>query len=132
MIRPTPSSTLPDTPFPYTPPFRSLPGPRRERRGQPERRCTAGAPPHRPRPGPHLHLTAPAAGVSTSAALQEPSMSRAPSLFISHGSPLFSIEPGALGPNLRQLGRTLAALSAIVVVSPHSIGKEACRERECT
>src|SRR3546814_5807574 len=98
---------------------RWLPGPRRERRGQPERRCTAGAPPHRPRPGPHLHLTAPAAGVSTSAALQEPSMSRAPSLFISHGSPMFSIEPGELGPNLRQLGRTLADLSAIVVVSPH-------------
>src|SRR3546814_8967177 len=46
-------------------------------------------------------------------------MSRAPSLFISHGSPMFSIEPGELGPNLRQLGRTLADLSAIVVVSPH-------------
>src|SRR3546814_6510574 len=119
MIRPTPSSTLPDTPFPYTPPFRSLPGPRRERRGQPERGCTAGAPPHRPRPGPPLHRTALAAYFSTSAALQEPPMSRAPSLFISHGSPMFSIEPGELGPNLRQLGRTLADLSAIVVVSPH-------------
>src|SRR3546814_14536029 len=59
-----------------------------------------------------------AADVSTSAALQEPPMSRAPSLFISHGSPMFSIEPGELGPNLRQLGRTLADLSAIVVVSP--------------
>src|SRR3546814_1441232 len=46
-------------------------------------------------------------------------MSRAPSLFISHGSPMFSIEPGELGPNLRQLGRTLAVLLAIVVVSPH-------------
>src|SRR3546814_15932806 len=32
---------------------------------------------------------------------------------------MFSIEPGELGPNLRQLGRTLADLSAIVVVSPH-------------
>src|SRR3546814_5802374 len=46
-------------------------------------------------------------------------MSRAPSLFISHVSPSFSIEPGELGPTLRQLGRTLADLSAIVVVSPH-------------
>src|SRR3546814_1219005 len=46
-------------------------------------------------------------------------MSRAPSLFISHGSPMFSIEPGELGPNLRHLGRTLTDLSAIDVVSPH-------------
>src|SRR3546814_2806890 len=72
-----------------------------------------------PRPDALPIWTALAADVSTSAALQEPPMSRAPSLFISHGSPMFSIEPGELGPNLRQLGRTLADLSAIVVVSPH-------------
>lgn len=46
-------------------------------------------------------------------------MSRAPSLFISHGSPMFALEPGLLGPNLRQLGRALNDLAAIVVVSPH-------------
>ncbi|CAD1796317.1 dioxygenase [Xanthomonas arboricola pv. juglandis] len=46
-------------------------------------------------------------------------MTRAPSLFISHGSPMFAIEPGVLGPNLQQLGTSLRDLSAIVVVSPH-------------
>lgn len=46
-------------------------------------------------------------------------MSRAPSLFISHGSPIFALEPGALGRQLAQLGATLQGLSAIVVVSPH-------------
>lgn len=46
-------------------------------------------------------------------------MSRAPSLFISHGSPMFALEPGELGPHLQQLGAALPDLSAIVVVSPH-------------
>jgi 4,5-DOPA dioxygenase extradiol len=46
-------------------------------------------------------------------------MSRAPSLFVSHGSPMFALEPGLLGPSLEALGRGLDALQAIVVVSPH-------------
>lgn len=46
-------------------------------------------------------------------------MPRAPSLFVSHGSPMFALEPGLLGPNLQRLGRGLADISAIVVVSPH-------------
>lgn len=46
-------------------------------------------------------------------------MSRTPSLFISHGSPMFALEPGVLGPNLRRLGDALTELSAIVIVSPH-------------
>ncbi|MCD9006454.1 dioxygenase [Luteimonas sp. XNQY3] len=46
-------------------------------------------------------------------------MSRIPSLFISHGSPMFALEPGVLGPNLQRLGASLPDLSAIVVVSPH-------------
>lgn len=46
-------------------------------------------------------------------------MSRAPSLFVSHGSPMFALEPGLLGPNLQQLGARLSGLTAIVVVSPH-------------
>ncbi len=46
-------------------------------------------------------------------------MSRAPALFVSHGSPMFALEPGVLGPNLRQLGRAMPDLAAIVVVSPH-------------
>ena len=46
-------------------------------------------------------------------------MSRAPSLFVSHGSPMFALEPGRLGPNLEQIGQSLPALTAIVVGSPH-------------
>jgi 4,5-DOPA dioxygenase extradiol len=46
-------------------------------------------------------------------------MARAPSLFISHGSPMFAVEPGLLGPNLQHLGASLQDLTAIVVVSPH-------------
>lgn len=45
-------------------------------------------------------------------------MTRAPSLFVSHGSPMFALEPGRLGPNLTRLGAALD-LSAIVIVSPH-------------
>lgn len=46
-------------------------------------------------------------------------MSRAPSLFVSHGSPMFALEPGLLGPNLAKIGASLTELTAIVVVSPH-------------
>lgn len=42
-----------------------------------------------------------------------------PSLFISHGSPEFALEPGALGPILRQLGRSLPKPRAVLVMSPH-------------
>lgn len=46
-------------------------------------------------------------------------MSRAPSLFVSHGSPMFALQPGLLGPNLQRIGASLSGLAAIVVVSPH-------------
>lgn len=46
-------------------------------------------------------------------------MLRAPSLFVSHGSPMFALEPGLLGPILGRIGNTLSTVSAIVVVSPH-------------
>lgn len=46
-------------------------------------------------------------------------MSRAPSLFVSHGSPMFALEPGLLGPNLQRLGQALRDVRAILVVSPH-------------
>ena len=46
-------------------------------------------------------------------------MTRAPALFVSHGSPMFALEPGLLGPRLEQIGRDLPGLAAIVVVSPH-------------
>lgn len=43
----------------------------------------------------------------------------APALFISHGAPTFALEPGLLGPKLRELGSTLSGLRAVLVVSPH-------------
>lgn len=46
-------------------------------------------------------------------------MSRTPSLFVSHGSPMFALEPGLLGPNLARIGDSLPSLAAILVVSPH-------------
>ena len=46
-------------------------------------------------------------------------MTRAPSLFVSHGSPMFAVEPGVLGPTRARFGAALTDLSAIVVVSPH-------------
>ena len=46
-------------------------------------------------------------------------MKRTPSLFVSHGSPMFAVTPGLLGPNLRALGDSLQNVRAILVVSPH-------------
>lgn len=46
-------------------------------------------------------------------------MTSAPSLFISHGSPMFALEPGLLGPNLRAIGAALSGIHAVLVVSPH-------------
>ncbi len=46
-------------------------------------------------------------------------MRRQPALFISHGSPMFAIEPGMLGPNLHAIGQSLDDVRAILVVSPH-------------
>ncbi|MDB5947520.1 MAG: Extradiol ring-cleavage dioxygenase, class enzyme subunit [Ramlibacter sp.] len=47
-----------------------------------------------------------------------------PALFISHGAPLFAIEPGESGPALTRLGQRLrdasqAPLRGVVIMSPH-------------
>lgn len=42
-----------------------------------------------------------------------------PSLFISHGSPMLALQPGASGPALKALADALARPKAIVVVSAH-------------
>lgn len=42
-----------------------------------------------------------------------------PSLFISHGSPMLALEPGASGPALARLAAKLSRPRAIVVVSAH-------------
>lgn len=47
------------------------------------------------------------------------SKSLAPSLFVSHGSPMLAIEPGPLGTQLQQVGRRLNGVRGIVIVSPH-------------
>lgn len=46
-------------------------------------------------------------------------MNRMPTLFVSHGAPTFSIEPGRAGEQLTKLGRTLEKPRVIVIVSPH-------------
>lgn len=46
-------------------------------------------------------------------------MTRLPSLFVSHGSPVFAIEPGQAGPLLAGLGRELPRPRAVLVLSPH-------------
>lgn len=46
-------------------------------------------------------------------------MATMPSLFVSHGSPMFALEPGLAGAQLRALGQALGKPRAIVVVSPH-------------
>jgi 4,5-DOPA dioxygenase extradiol len=38
---------------------------------------------------------------------------------VSHGAPLFAIEPGLAGPRLAELGRELPRPDAIVILSPH-------------
>ncbi len=42
-----------------------------------------------------------------------------PSLFISHGSPMLALEPGASGPALARLAAELPRPTAIVMVSAH-------------
>ncbi|MET1081266.1 MAG: class III extradiol ring-cleavage dioxygenase [Pseudomonas sp.] len=42
-----------------------------------------------------------------------------PSLFISHGSPMLALQPGASGPALRQLAAELPRPRAILLVSAH-------------
>lgn len=45
--------------------------------------------------------------------------SLAPVLFVSHGSPMFAVEPGPLGAQLTELGHSWDRVRGIVVVSPH-------------
>ncbi|NIF29875.1 dioxygenase [Pantoea sp. Tr-811] len=47
-----------------------------------------------------------------------------PSLFISHGSPMLALQPGASGPALAALARALPRPKAVVVVSAHWESRE--------
>jgi 4,5-DOPA dioxygenase extradiol len=42
-----------------------------------------------------------------------------PTLFVSHGSPMFALEPGIAGPKLTALGQSLPRPKAIAIISPH-------------
>jgi 4,5-DOPA dioxygenase extradiol len=46
-------------------------------------------------------------------------MSRLPTLFVSHGSPMFALEPGLAGQQLADVARELPRPRAVLVVSPH-------------
>jgi 4,5-DOPA dioxygenase extradiol len=46
-------------------------------------------------------------------------MSRLPTVFVSHGSPMLPLEPGSAAPMLRQLGAELPRPRAVVALSPH-------------
>ncbi len=49
-----------------------------------------------------------------------------PALFVSHGAPLFAIDPGTTGPALRAWGAQLPAdLRGVVVMSPHWMSRGA-------
>jgi 4,5-DOPA dioxygenase extradiol len=52
---------------------------------------------------------------------------RLPTLFVSHGSPMFALNPGHTGPALRDFGETLrhsGGLKAVVVMSPHWMARQ--------
>ena len=51
-------------------------------------------------------------------------MSRLPTLFVSHGSPMFAVDPGLAGPALEALGRRLPRPTALLIVSPHWMTRE--------
>lgn len=46
-------------------------------------------------------------------------MTRFPTLFISHGSPMMAIEPGSTGPLLTKIAQQLPTPKAVVVISAH-------------
>jgi 4,5-DOPA dioxygenase extradiol len=44
---------------------------------------------------------------------------RLPALFVSHGAPLFAVEPGTSGPALTRFGQSLQGVRGVVIMSPH-------------
>lgn len=67
--------------------------------------------------------------VSASAPTSTPGSAAVPALFVSHGAPLFAVEPGTTGPALKQWGERLRAahpgLRGVVVMSPHWMARGA-------
>ncbi|RBC03695.1 dioxygenase, partial [Xanthomonas oryzae pv. oryzae] len=50
-------------------------------------------------------------------------MTRLPSLYISHGSPMTALQPGQVGERLADLRQALPRPRAIVVASAHWLGR---------
>ncbi|WP_370681785.1 dioxygenase [Comamonas sp. GB3 AK4-5] len=63
----------------------------------------------------------------SSTALAAASAQRLPALFVSHGSPMYALEPGETGPALQRWGAELRAefpgLQGVVLMSPHWMGR---------
>ncbi len=78
-------------------------------------------------PAPNATPTTPA--VSAPAPTATPGSATVPALFVSHGAPLFAVEPGTTGPALTQWGERLRAahpgLRGVVVMSPHWMARGA-------
>ncbi|MCF5990009.1 dioxygenase, partial [Xanthomonas perforans] len=55
--------------------------------------------------------------------IKELSMTRLPSLYISHGSPMTALQPGQVGERLANLRHALPRPRAIVVASAHWLGR---------
>lgn len=53
-------------------------------------------------------------------------MSKAPSFFISHGAPMFAIEPDGLSDYLTRLAASLSNINAVLVISPHWQTRDLC------
>ncbi|WP_428700751.1 dioxygenase family protein, partial [Stenotrophomonas indicatrix] len=51
-------------------------------------------------------------------------MSRLPSLYISHGSPMTALHPGQVGVRLAELARDLPTPRAIVIASAHWLARQ--------
>ena len=53
---------------------------------------------------------------------------RIPTLFVSHGSPMFAVEPGETGPALQRWGKALQekypAIKGVVILSPHWMSQD--------
>ncbi len=60
-----------------------------------------------------------ACSIPNAAATTAKTMTPLPSVFISHGSPMFALEPGVAGAELGALATALPRPQAIIVASPH-------------
>lgn len=72
---------------------------------------------------PTAHTASLPSATASASAYAGTAAGRVPALFVSHGSPMFAVEPGTTGPALAQWGAELRArfpaLRGVVIMSPH-------------